>query len=98
MSNAFTPLYDKLVVKRDDVVTSTASGILLPTNAVEQPAQGTVVFAGCGRINESGDIKPLVVQVGDKVLFGKYAGSDVTLDGQSLLIMREEEVLGIVGR
>jgi chaperonin GroES len=91
-----TPLYDRLLVKRLAEEEKTKSGIFIPDTAKEKPAQGEVIAAGNGRIGDEGKLTALTVKKGDKILFGKYSGNEVTIDGQELLIIREEEVLGII--
>ncbi|MCO5142829.1 MAG: co-chaperone GroES [Oligoflexia bacterium] len=91
-----TPLYDRLLVKRLAEEEKTKGGIIVPDSAKEKPAQGEVIAAGNGRMTEGGTLSPLTVKKGDKILFGKYSGNEVKIDGEELLIIREEEVLGIV--
>jgi chaperonin GroES len=91
-----TPLYDRLLVKRLAEEEKTKGGIIVPDSAKEKPAQGEVIAAGNGRINEGGSLAPLTVKKGDKILFGKYSGNEVKINGEELLIIREEEVLGII--
>ena len=91
------PLYDRIVVKRlTETDEKTASGLFIPDSAKEKPQEGEVVAVGKGKRLEDGKVVPLDVQVGDKILFGKYSGSDIKLDGQEYMIMREDEVLGIL--
>ena len=90
------PLYDRIVVKRIEAEEEkTASGLIIPDSAKEKPQEGEVVAVGKGKRLEDGKVVPLDVQVGDRILFGKYSGSDIKLDGDEYLIMREDEVLGI---
>jgi chaperonin GroES len=92
------PLYDRIVVKRlTETEEKTASGLFIPDSAKEKPQEGEVVAVGKGKRLEDGKVVPLDVQVGDRILFGKYSGSDIKLDGQEYMIMREDEVLGILG-
>ena len=91
-----TPLHDRVIVKRKDAETKTASGIIIPDNAKEKPQEGQVVAAGKGRISEDGKVTPLAVKAGDKVLFGKYAGTEVSIDGTEYLMMKEDDILGII--
>ena len=91
-----TPLYDRLLVKRLAEEEKTKSGLFIPDTAKEKPAQGEVVSAGSGHLGKDGKITALTVKKGDRILFGKYSGNEVTIDGQELLIIREEEVLGII--
>jgi len=92
------PLYDRLVVKRieTDGDEKTASGLIIPDSAKEKPQEGEVVATGKGKRLEDGKVVPLDVQTGDRILFGKYSGSEIKLDGNEYLIMREDEVLGIL--
>jgi chaperonin GroES len=91
------PLYDRIVVKRlTESEEKTSGGLIIPDSAKEKPQEGEVVAVGKGKRLEDGKVVPLDVQVGDKILFGKYSGSDIKLDGQEYMIMREDEVLGIL--
>ena len=90
------PLYDRVLVKRIDEVTKTSGGIIIPDTAKEKPSEGIVEAAGEGRIAPDGKIVPMTVKAGDRVLFGKYAGTEVKLDGEPRLIIREEDILAIV--
>ena len=91
------PLYDRIVVKRiEDSAEKTASGLFIPDSAKEKPQEGEVFAIGKGKRLEDGTLVPLDVQVGDRILFGKYSGSEIRVDGQEYLIMREEDVLGIL--
>jgi chaperonin GroES len=91
------PLYDRIVVKRlDEETEKTASGLFIPDSAKEKPQQGEVVAVGQGKKTEEGKIIPLDVKAGDRILFGKYSGSDIKMDGNEYLIMREDEVLGVI--
>ncbi|HSH73885.1 MAG TPA: co-chaperone GroES [Methylophilaceae bacterium] len=90
------PLHDRVIVKRLEEVRTTASGIVIPDTATEKPDQGEVVAVGPGKKDESGKLIPLDVKVGEKVLFGKYAGQTVKVDGDELLVMREEDLMGVV--
>lgn len=89
------PLGDRLVVKADEKEEKTASGIFLPDTAQEKPLQGTVLAAGPGRVLDNGTVQPLEVKAGDKILFGKYSGTEIKLEGESYLILKESEVLGV---
>jgi len=91
-----TPLYDRLLVKRFNEEERTKGGIIVPDTAKEKPAQGEVVAVGKGRVSDDGKLTALTVKKGDKILFGKYAGTEVSVGGEELLIMREEDVLGII--
>ena len=90
------PLHDRVIVKRLEEVRTTASGIVIPDTATEKPDQGEVIAVGPGKKDENGKVIALGVRVGDKVLFGKYAGQSVKVDGQELLVMREEDLMGVV--
>ena len=90
------PLYDRIIVKRIDQQRQTASGIVIPDTATEKPEQGDVIAVGTGRLLQDGSICPLQVVRGDRVLFGKYAGQTVKVDDQELLVLKEEDVLGII--
>jgi len=90
------PLNDRLLVKRLEEETTTSGGIIIPDSAKEKPAEGEVVAVGPGKLNDKGDRVALQVQAGDRVLFSKYGGTDVKLDGDDFLIMREDDILGVV--
>jgi chaperonin GroES len=92
----FRPLHDLVVVKRIEEEAKTAGGIIIPDTAKEKPQQGEVVAVGPGARDEAGKINPLDVKVGDRVLFGKWSGNEVKIDGQELLIMKESDILGIL--
>ena len=90
------PLHDRIIVERIEEETMTAGGIIIPDSAKEKPLEGSVVAVGKGKSNEEGKVLPLDVKVGDKVLFGKYAGTEIKLDGKEYLMMREDDILGVV--
>lgn len=90
------PLYDRIIVKRVDTQRQTASGIVIPDSAAEKPEQGDVIAVGTGRLLQDGSIRPLQVRKGERVLFGKYAGQVVKVDDQELLVLKEEDVLGVI--
>lgn len=90
------PLHDRVIVKRLEEELKTASGIVLPDSAAEKPDQGTILAVGTGRILEDGKVRPMSLKVGERVLFGKYAGQTVKVDGEELLVMREEDIVGVV--
>jgi chaperonin GroES len=93
----FRPLQDRVLIKRlEEDVAKTKGGLYIPDTAKEKPQQGKVIAVGKGRANDDGKITPLDVKAGDKVLFGKYSGSEIKVDGEELLIMREEDILGVV--
>jgi chaperonin GroES len=90
------PLHDRVIIRRMEEERTTAGGIVIPDSATEKPSQGEVIAVGNGRIMENGEVRALDVKAGDKVLFGKYAGNEVKLDGEELLVMREEDIMGVV--
>lgn len=91
------PLYDRIVVRREEEETTTAGGIVLPGSATEKPNQGEIVAVGEGKVLDSGEVRPLAVKVGDKVIFGKYAGSNtINVDDEELLILSESEIYGVI--
>ena len=90
------PMHDRIIVKRLEEETKTAGGIFIPETAKEKPQRGEVVAVGKGKVTEDGKVLPLDVKKGDQVLFGKYAGTEVKIDGQEYLIMREDDILGVV--
>jgi len=90
------PLHDRVIVKRIEEERKSAGGIYIPDNAAEKPDQGEVLAIGTGKVMEDGTVRPLAVKVGDRVLFGKYSGSSVKMDGDELLVMREEDIMGVV--
>ena len=92
------PLHDRLIVKRLEEEEKTKGGIIIPDNAKEKPQQGEVIAVGSGKVLEEGKKVPLEVKKGDRVLFGKYSGAEIKIDGQEYLMMREEDILGIVER
>jgi len=90
------PLHDRVIVKRLEEVRTTASGIIIPDTAAEKPDQGEIIAIGNGKVLEDGSVRKLEVKVGDKVLFGKYSGQAVKVDGDELLVMREEDIMGVI--
>ncbi len=96
MATKLTPLHDRIVVRRIEEAETTRGGIIIPDTAKDKPQEGEVVAVGKGKVNEDGKVFPLAVKEGDRILFGKYAGTEIKIDGEELLIMREEEVLGIL--
>src|SRR5690349_5618189 len=92
----FRPLHDRVVVRRVDAEEKTAGGIIIPDTAKEKPQQGEVIAAGPGARDESGKVNPLDVKVGDRVLFGKWSGTEVRIDGEDLLIMKESDIMGVL--
>jgi len=93
---ALRPLHDRVIIKRLDNERTTASGIVIPDSAAEKPDQGEVLAVGPGKKNEDGKLSPVDVKVGDKVLFGKYAGQSVKVDGEEVLVIREDEILAVI--
>ena len=92
----FRPLHDRVLVRRIDEDEKTAGGIIIPDSAKEKPMQGEVIAVGSGSRNDKGDVTPLDVQAGDLVLFGKWSGTEVKIDGEDLLIMKEADIMGIL--
>ncbi len=90
------PLHDRVVVRRMEEETTSAGGIVIPDSATEKPAQGEITAVGNGKITDSGDVRALDVKVGDVVMFGKFAGTEVKVDGEELLVMREEDIMAVV--
>ena len=90
------PLHDRVVVRRLDEATSSAGGIVLPDSAAEKPSQGEVLSIGTGKVLENGDVRPLDIKVGDKIIFGQYGGSTVKIDDEELLILTESEIFGVL--
>ncbi|HIC40702.1 MAG TPA: co-chaperone GroES [Piscirickettsiaceae bacterium] len=90
------PLHDRVVVRRVEEEKTTASGLIIPDSATEKPSEGEIVAAGNGRINETGDVIALDVKVGDMILFGQYAGTEIKVDGETLLVMREDDIVAVV--
>ena len=90
------PLHDRVIVKRLEEERKSAGGILIPDNAAEKPDQGEVIAIGKGKILEDGKVRPLDVKVGDRILFGKYSGSTVKVEGTEYLVMREEDIMGVI--
>ena len=90
------PLHDRVIVKREDEERKSPGGIVIPDTAAEKPIRGKVVAVGKGKILEDGKVRPLDVKVGDRILFGKYGGTEVKVDGEELLVMREEDVMAVI--
>ncbi len=90
------PLHDRVLVRRMEDETVSAGGILIPDNAKEKPSRGEILAVGNGKHLDNGDVRALEVKVGDKVLFGKYSGNEVKVDGEELLVMREDDIVGII--
>ena len=99
MATTIKPLHDRVIVRRlDETSNQTAGGLFIPDSAKEKPQEGEVIAAGDGKYKENGERQPLDVKAGDRVLFGKYSGSEIKIDGEEFLIMREDEILGIIER
>ena len=96
MSIKIRPLHDRVIVKREEDERKSPGGIVIPDTATEKPMKGRVLAVGKGKILESGEIRPLDVKIGDKVLFGKYSGTEVKMDGDEVLVMREEDIMAII--
>ncbi len=90
------PLHDRVIIKRMEEERLSAGGIVIPDTATEKPVRGEVIAVGNGKILEDGSVRPIAVKAGDKVLFGKYSGTEVKIDGQELLVMREEDIMGVI--
>ena len=90
------PLHDRVIIKRMEEERRTAGGIVIPDSATEKPVRGKVIAVGNGKIMENGNVRPLEVKPGDVVMFGKYSGTEVKMDGEELLVMREEDIMGVV--
>ena len=98
MKTNITPLHDRVIVKRIEEGEQVRGGIIIPDSAKEKPQEGEVIAAGAGKYKEDGTRQPLDVKTGDRILFGKYTSSEIKIDGEELLIMREDEILGIIAR
>ena len=96
MATKFTPLHDRILVRRVEEADTTRGGIIIPDSAKDKPQEGEVISAGKGKISEEGKVRPLDVKDGDRILFGKYSGTEIKIDGEDFIIMREEEVLGVL--
>jgi chaperonin GroES len=96
MATKFTPLHDRILVRRVEEAGTTRGDLIIPDSAKDKPQEGTVISVGKGKTNEEGKLFPLALKEGDSILFGKYSGTEIKLDGEDFLIMKEEEVLGIV--
>ena len=90
------PLHDRVLVRRMEEERKSAGGIIIPDNATEKPNRGEIIAAGNGRITDSGDVRAMDVKIGDQVLFGQYAGTEVKVDGETLLMMKEEDILAVL--
>src|ERR1700733_7990473 len=96
MATKFTPLHDRILVRRVGEAETTPGALIIPDTAKDKPQEGEVISIGKGKISEEGKVRPLDVKEGDRILFGKYSGTEIKLDGEDFIIMREEEVLGVI--
>ncbi len=96
MATKFTPLHDRILVRRVEEADTTRGGIIIPDSAKDKPQEGEVISAGKGKISEEGKLRPIDVKEGDRILFGKYSGTEIKIEGEDFIIMREEEVLGVL--
>src|ERR671927_1457363 len=96
MATKLTPLHDRILVRRVEEAETTRGGIIIPDSAKDKPQEGEVISVGKGKSNDEGKVFPLEVKEGDRILFGKYAGTEIKIDGEDFIIMREEEILGIL--
>ena len=96
MATKFTPLHDRILVRRVEEADTTRGGIIIPDSAKDKPQEGEVISVGKGKISEEGKVRPLDVKDGDRILFGKYSGTAVKMDGTEYLVMREDDIMGIV--
>lgn len=92
----FRPLHDRVLVRRAEPEKKTAGGIILPDTAEEKPMEGVIVATGKGHVNDNGDVRPLDVKTGDKVIFSKWAGTEVIIDGEELMVMKESDIIGVI--
>lgn len=96
MSMKIRPLHDRVVVRRLEEERTTAGGIVIPDSATEKPMRGEVIAIGAGKVLDNGDLRALAVKIGDEVLFGKYSGTEVKVAGQELVVMREDDIMGVI--
>ena len=96
MATKFTPLHDRILVRRVEEADTTRGGIIIPDSAKDKPQEGEIIAVGRGKSNDEGKVFPLAVKEGDRILFGKYSGTEIKIDGEDFIIMREEEVLGVL--
>ena len=96
MAIKFTPLHDRVLVRRVEEISTTRGGIIIPDTAKDKPQEGVVISVGKGKTNDEGKLFPLAVKGGDRILFGKYSGTEIRIDEEDFLIMKEEEVLGVI--
>lgn len=92
----FRPLHDRVLVRRIEADAKTAGGIIIPDSAKEKPMEGEVVATGNGHVNDNGDVRPLDVKAGDKIIFSKWAGTEVTVNGEELMVMKESDIIGVI--
>ena len=92
----FRPLHDRVLLRRIEQETKTAGGIIIPDTAQEKPMEGEVVAVGTGHVNDNGDVRPLDVKSGDRVIFSKWAGTEVQVDGEELMVMKESDIIGVI--
>ena len=90
------PLHDRVVVKRMEEETTSAGGIVIPDSATEKPMRGEVISVGNGKVADNGDVRPLDVKAGDQILFGKYSGTEIKIEGEELLVMREDDIMAVI--
>ena len=98
MSVKIRPLHDRVIIRRKEEERTSAGGIVIPDSATEKPVRGEIVAVGIGKILDNGEVRALDVKVGDQVLFGKYAGTEVKIDGDDFLVMREEDIIGVIAK
>ena len=96
-SPKFRPLRDRVLVRRAEADQKTAGGIIIPGTAEEKPAEGKIIAVGTGYVNDNGEVRPLDVKVGDRILFSKWGGEEITVDGEDLLVMEESKIIGVIG-
>jgi chaperonin GroES len=96
MTTKFTPLHDRLLVRRTEEASTTRGGLIIPDSAKDKPQEGQVISIGKGKTNDEGKVLPLALREGDRILFAKYSGTEIKIDGEDFLIMKEEDVLGVV--
>ena len=94
---SFRPLHDRVLVRRVTAEEKTSGGIIIPDTAKEKPQEGEIVSVGSGTVNDKGEVRPLDVKAGDRILFGKWSGTEVKLNGEELLIMKESDIMGVIG-
>lgn len=95
-SMKFRPLHDRVLVRRIEADTKTAGGIIIPDSATEKPIEGEVIAVGKGHINDNGDVRPLDVKEGDKIIFSKWSGTEIKINGEDLLVMKESDIVGVI--